>query len=122
MSRHVDCIFCKIISHAIPSSRVFENEEYIGIRDIYPQAKSHFLIIPKVHFESLESVYGLMAEPEATLFVGKLFQAGRAMALAEKLLPGGYRAVINTGKNGGQTVFHLHLHVLGGEVLNGRFG
>ncbi len=115
-----DCIFCKIVDGKIPSPRVFENDSVIAIRDIQPQAKTHILILPKKHVRSLEELYH--SEADAAKIVASLFSAANQIAIQEKLLPGGYRSVINTGEKGGQTVHHLHLHLLGGENLRGSFG
>ncbi len=115
-----DCIFCKIIQGEIPASRVYEDELFLCIKDIQPQAKSHFLVLPKEHLTSLETIF-----PDKTskleLMVGKMFSVGTELARKQGLLPGGFRTVINTGPHSGQTVFHIHLHVLGGEPL-GHFG
>jgi histidine triad (HIT) family protein len=117
----VSCIFCKIVDGSIPSPRVMETDEFIVIRDIQPQAKTHLLVIPKEHLASLEDVYPAsgVGRPE---LVGRFFEVGARAARAEGLLPGGFRSVINTGRDGGQTVFHLHLHILGGGPLGGGFG
>ena len=115
------CLFCKIIAGEIPSPRVYEDSEFIAIRDIRPQAQTHLLVMPKAHIASLESAFPESGEADAKL-VGKLFQAGTNIARGNGLLPGGFRAVINTGQDGGQTVFHLHLHILGGKKLENHFG
>jgi histidine triad (HIT) family protein len=107
------CLFCKFASNEIKVSKVYEDESFYCIRDIHPQAKEHLLIIPKNHIESLE---GASAD-----LVGRLFSVATQVARKEGLLPGGFRSVINTGPNSGQTVFHLHLHLLGGEVLKNHF-
>jgi histidine triad (HIT) family protein len=106
-----DCLFCKMAAGLIPVPKVFEDDRFFVIRDIHPQAKTHLLIIPKVHVESL-----LQGCPNG------LFEVATKVAAQEGLAVGGFRSVINTGKNGGQSVFHLHLHVLGGEALGSRFG
>jgi len=120
MSQVKDCLFCKIIEGSIPSPRVYEDSLFICIRDIQPQAKTHLLVIPKDHVSSLATAF-----PEGgsgrTELIGKMFETASKIAYQEKLLPGGFRAVINTEKNGGQTVFHLHLHLLGGESLSNGF-
>jgi histidine triad (HIT) family protein len=114
-----DCIFCKIIDGKIPSARVYEDESVIAIRDIQPQSKTHILVIPKRHFTSIAEAYADVSTGAAV--ASQLFTAAHRIALQEKLLPNGYRSVINTGEDGGQTVHHLHLHLLGGEKLKGRF-
>lgn len=115
-----DCVFCKIVAGRIPSPRVLEDEKAIAIRDLHPQAKHHFLVLPKKHVASLEEAYADDAEGRS--IVGDLFSLANRLAKQEGLLPGGFRSVINTGAEGGQTVFHLHLHVLGGSPLKGTFG
>ena len=121
MSQHESCIFCKIILGQIPSPRVYEDSQFICIRDIHPQAKTHLLVIPKQHLASLEEVYPENGAHHAQL-VGSLFEVATRVARQEGLLPGGFRSVMNTGLQGGQTVFHLHLHLLGGEPLGATFG
>ncbi len=106
-----DCIFCKIRDGVIPSPKLYEDDEVFVIRDIEPKAKCHYLMIPKRHFKLLSE---MTKEDEAML--------GRALKkiaeLAPKLgLENGYRIIINQGDDGGQTVFHLHIHILGGEKL-----
>ena len=121
MQRDNDCLFCKMISGAITVSKLYEDESYICIQDIHPQSKVHLLVIPKEHISSLAEVFpeSLQANPA---LVGGLFKAAAQIAREQGLLPGGFRSVINTGGDAGQTVFHLHLHVLGGEPMKGRFG
>lgn len=106
-----DCIFCKIVEGKIPSKRVYEDESVICIRDIQPQAKTHLLVIPKLHVRTV-----MEADSE---MIASVFVAAQKIAQSQGLLPGGFRSVINTNEDGGQTVFHLHLHLLGGERLGG---
>jgi len=115
------CIFCKIIRGEIPSPRVAESDEFICIRDIQPQAKHHLLVIPKQHLESLAEAFPAEGASQAAL-MGRMLEFGTRVAREQGLLPQGFRSVVNTGANGGQTVFHLHLHLLGGEPLRGSFG
>jgi histidine triad (HIT) family protein len=117
-----DCIFCKIIAGQIPSPRIFENERFICIRDIRPQAKVHVLVVPKEHIVSLETAYPNDGADKHSVLIGEMFQVATQIARQEKLLPGGFRTVINTGKDGGQTDWHLHLHELGGGMLHDEFG
>ena len=106
-----NCIFCKIIAGAIPSPRLYEDDKIIVIRDIEPKAKLHYLCIPKTHFALLSEM-----DEEKAEIVKYCFE--KIPALANALgLEGGYRVIINQGENGGQTVPHLHIHLLGGEVL-----
>ena len=106
------CIFCKIVAGEIPSPRYYEDDKMIIIKDIQPQAKLHYLCIPKTHFALLSE----MDEAKAEL-LKYCFQT--IPTLEEKLgLQEGYRVIINQGENGGQTVPHLHIHLLGGEKLD----
>ena len=108
-----NCIFCKIIAGEIPSPRLYEDDEMIVIRDIEPKAKLHYLCIPKVHFALLTDMDGKKSEILKHCFE-KIAQIKDDLGLT-----GGYRIIINQGENGGQTVPHLHIHLLGGEVLGG---
>ena len=105
------CIFCEIIAGNIPSTKVYEDELVYAFRDINPQAPTHILVIPKAH---IESVNGITAENSAV--VAHIFQVIPQIAAAEGLT-GGYRVVSNCGSDAGQTVFHLHFHILGGKPL-----
>ena len=111
------CIFCKIVDGSIPSPRVLEDESFICIRDLHPQAKIHLLVIPKKHVAGLDAAY---AHEGGAALVGALFEFGTQVAHQQRLLPQGFRSIINTGVGGGQTVFHLHLHLLGGGELGER--
>ncbi|WP_433975182.1 histidine triad nucleotide-binding protein [Tunturiibacter lichenicola] len=106
-----DCLFCRIVSGDIPANRVYEDELCIGFPDINPQAPTHLLIIPKRHIASAASA----AEGDTGL-LGSLVAAASAIARNEGLSKG-YRIVMNTGDDGGQTVNHLHLHLLGGRRM-----
>lgn len=114
------CLFCKIIAGEIKSERVFENGDFICIRDLHPQAKTHLLVIPKVHVASLDEAFPEVG-PGQTEWVGQALAVATQVARLTGLLPGGFRTVINTGADGGQTVFHLHVHVLGGVKLKDGF-
>ena len=106
-----NCIFCKIVAGVIPSPRLYEDDKMIIIRDIEPKAKLHYLCIPKTHFALLSEMDEAKAE-----IVKHCFQV--IPALEKDLgLEDGYRVIINQGENGGQTVHHLHIHLLGGEKL-----
>lgn len=108
-----NCIFCKIIKGDIPSPRLYEDDEMIVIRDIEPKAKLHYLCIPKTHFALLSEMDERKAETLKYCFE-KIAELAPELGLAE-----GYRVIINQGENGGQTVHHLHIHLLGGEKLGG---
>ena len=106
-----NCVFCKIVAGEIPSPRLYEDDKMIVIRDIQPKAKLHYLCIPKQHFALLSE----MDEAKADI-VKHVFQV--IPTLENELgLSGGYRVIINQGEDGGQTVPHLHVHLLGGEAL-----
>ncbi|MGN0823129.1 MAG: histidine triad nucleotide-binding protein [Candidatus Gallimonas sp.] len=106
-----NCLFCKIIAGEIPSAKVYEDEETYIFRDIEPKAKIHLLCVPKEHFASLSE----MDDGRAAL-VGRMLK--KIAALQTELgLSDGYRLVVNQGANAGQTVPHLHIHILGGEPL-----
>jgi histidine triad (HIT) family protein len=107
-----DCLFCKIIAGDIPSNKVFEDDDFYAFRDINPKADTHLLLIPKKHIVNLDDL-----QPEDELLMGKMMLTVPKLAKHEKLE--GYRTITNTGANGGQEVFHLHLHILGGSNLPG---
>ena len=107
----MDCLFCKIIKGDIPSTKVYEDELVYAFRDIAPQAPTHILVIPKAH---IDSVNGITQENSAV--VAHIFEVIPKIA-AEEGLTGGYRVVSNCGADAGQTVFHLHFHILGGKQL-----
>ena len=108
----MDCIFCKIIAGDIPSTKVYEDETVYAFRDINPQAPTHILVIPKAH---IASVAELTAENSGV--VAHIFEVIAKIA-KEEGLDGGYRVVSNCGADAGQTVFHLHFHILGGKALS----
>lgn len=104
-----DCIFCRIIAGEIPSERVYEDDKMIVIRDVAPAAPVHVLMIPKAHTENI-----ITAEQELLLYMfGKVKKLAEKLGINEK----GFRIVANTGDDGGQTVKHLHIHLLGGKAL-----
>ena len=106
-----DCLFCKIIAGTIPSTKVYEDETVLAFRDIAPQAPTHILVIPKVH---LSGVNDVTAENSAV--VAHIFEVIPQIAQQEGLADG-YRVVSNCGAHAGQTVHHLHFHILGGKQL-----
>ena len=103
-----DCIFCKIIKGEIPCKKVYEDEDVLAFHDINPSAPIHFLLIPKKHLVSLAE-----ARPEDTPLLGKMLALVPQLA-KEQGCQNGFRVVINTGRDGGQEVGHLHIHVMGG--------
>ena len=108
----MNCLFCKIIAGEIPSTKVYEDETVYAFRDINPQAPTHILVIPKVHIPSVD---GITAENSAV--VAHIFEVIPTIAAAENLT-NGYRVVSNCGQDAGQTVHHLHFHILGGQELS----
>ncbi len=108
-----DCLFCKIIAGSIPSDKIYEDEHIFVFRDINPKAEVHLLVVPKVHFESLNE----MQQQHDAIMAHSL----RMLPILAKQqgLDTGFRTIINTGKGGGQEVFHLHIHLLGGASLPG---
>ena len=107
----MDCIFCKIVAGEIPSNKVYEDESILAFRDISPMAPTHILVIPKEHIPSVD---GITAENSAV--VAHIFTVIPGIAAAEGLA-NGYRVVSNCGPDAGQTVNHLHFHILGGREL-----
>lgn len=107
-----DCLFCKIISGVIKSDKVYEDPEVYAFRDIAPQAPLHVLVIPKRHIATIND----LREEDAAL-VGKLFLAAKHVATEAGVAQTGYRTVMNCNAEAGQSVFHLHLHVLGGRTM-----
>ena len=106
-----DCLFCKIAAGDIPSTKVYEDDAILAFRDIAPQAPTHILVIPKAHIPSVD---GITAENSGV--VAHIFETIPQIAQAEGLT-GGYRVVSNCGADAGQTVHHLHFHILGGKQL-----
>ena len=107
-----DCLFCKIIAGEIPSTKVYEDESVLAFRDIAPQAPTHILVIPKAHIASVAEI-----NEKNSAVVSHIFEVIAKIAKDEKL-DGGYRVVSNCGDDAGQTVHHLHFHILGGKKLN----
>ncbi len=106
-----NCIFCRIIKGIVPSSKVYEDDVMCVFKDVEPRAKVHLLAVPKTHFKLLEE----MGEPEADMLK---YMLSKIPAIAkENGCENGYRLIINQGDDAGQTVFHLHIHILGGKVL-----
>lgn len=108
-----DCLFCKFVSGEIEPQTVFEDDDVLGFRDINPQAPCHILIVPKKHISTLNDL-----TPEDAELMGKLYLAAAKVAKQEGLDEAGYRTVINCNEQAGQTVFHIHLHLLGGRRMS----
>jgi histidine triad (HIT) family protein len=105
-----DCIFCKIAAGEIPSTRVFEDDTCVAFNDLTPQAPTHILIIPRDHVDSLDKAKGSDNE-----MLGHLLLSAAEIARQQGFAENGYRVVVNTNSDGGQTVFHLHVHLLAGR-------
>jgi histidine triad (HIT) family protein len=105
-----DCLFCRIVRKEIPAKLVLENEHCVAFRDINPQAPVHVLVIPREHVASLNEV-------RDAAMIGRLSLAAAEIARSEGVAESGYRTVINTNREAGQTVFHVHLHLLGGREM-----
>lgn len=113
----MDCIFCQIASGKIPSDIVYQDKEIVAFRDINPKAPVHILIIPKKHIASLKQ-----QSQSDTALVGRMVAVASRLAKDEGVAEKGYRLVINCGKEGGQLVPHLHMHLLGGRQLADALG
>jgi histidine triad (HIT) family protein len=112
-----DCLFCKIISGDIPGTIVHRDDQVTAFRDLHPLAPTHILIVPNKHIDSVNGV-----TPEDEPLVGRLFTVARDLAQKEGISENGYRLIANTGADGGQTIFHLHVHLLGGDKMKHRMG
>ncbi|MCX7099493.1 MAG: histidine triad nucleotide-binding protein [Methylococcales bacterium] len=104
------CLFCKMVAGEIKPDVVYEDDDVLAFRDIHPQAPVHILIIPKAHIATLNDL-------DDTTLAGKLLQTAAKLAAQEGLSEDGYRTVVNCNKKGGQEVYHLHLHLLGGRQM-----
>lgn len=107
-----DCLFCKIIEGEIPSDKVYENEHIFAFRDIDPKAPTHILIIPKEHITTTND----LNESHKTI-IGEIMLTAQQLAEVEGIAESGYRTVFNCNKDGGQAVYHIHLHLLGGRQM-----
>ena len=112
--KSADCIFCKIVEGVIPSTKVFENDHVLAFKDLQPHANIHYLFIHKHHTKDINDISG--KQPAQLVDV---FQAIKELTEKEGLAQSGFRVVTNHGPHAGQTVFHTHFHVLGGEQLRG---
>lgn len=108
-----DCLFCKIQAGEIPADLVYESDTAVAFRDINPQAPTHVLVIPRKHIATINDI-----GPEDQEVVGSLYTAARAIAAEEGMAEVGYRVVMNCNEGAGQSVFHIHLHVLGGRAMS----
>lgn len=108
-----DCLFCRIATHEIPASIVYEDDRVVAFNDISPQAPTHVLVVPKRHIATLNEL-----TPQDDGIVGELVRRAAAIAAERDISAAGFRAVFNTNKEAGQTVFHIHLHLLGGRSMH----
>lgn len=108
-----DCIFCKMVDGTIKPNTVYEDDDVLAFRDINPQAPVHVLIVPKLHIATLNDI-----KPEHAALVGKLYLAAKRVAEQDGIAAGGYRTLINCNADAGQSVFHIHLHLLGGRTMH----
>jgi histidine triad (HIT) family protein len=108
----LDCLFCRIVEKTLPANIVYESEEVLGFKDVRPQAPVHLLFIPKKHVSGVHEVTSAQADA-----VGPLVVAANHVARQEKISDSGFRLVINSKADGGQTVDHLHLHLMGGRKM-----
>jgi histidine triad (HIT) family protein len=108
----MSCLFCRIIAREIPASIVYEDDRMIAFNDVNPQAPTHVLIVPKRHIETLNAL-----EPGDDQLVGELARRAAAIATERGISEKGYRAIFNTNREAGQTVFHIHMHLIGGRPM-----
>ena len=109
----MSCLFCKIINKEIPSKIVYEDEHVLAFEDLTPQAPVHILVVPKKHIST-----SLDIEEEDNELIGRMFRAANAIAKEKGIAEKGFRAVMNCNREAGQTVFHIHLHLLGGRAMH----
>lgn len=106
------CLFCRIINREVPASIVYEDDKILALNDINPQAPVHILVVPKRHISTLNDL-----QPGDDAIVGEMVRRAAAIAGDREISAGGFRTVFNTNRDAGQTVFHIHLHLLGGRSL-----
>lgn len=109
----MDCLFCKIINGEIPANKAYEDDQVLAFHDIKPQAPVHVLLIPKKHITTIDAI-----EPEDKDLMGHMILQAKAIARELNIAEDGYRLLFNVNPNGGQEVYHIHLHLLGGRQLN----
>ena len=108
-----ECLFCNIVNKNIPCDKLIENDSIIAFRDINPQAPTHILIIPKKHISTINDL-----KHDDSILIGEMFLIAKELAQVENINNSGFRMVFNCNEDGGQTVFHIHLHLLGGRKLS----
>jgi histidine triad (HIT) family protein len=109
----MDCLFCKIVNREIPAAIVYEDDRLLAFNDINPQGPTHVLVVPKRHIASLDAL-----GPGDDALVGEVVRRAAAIAADRGIASGGYRTVFNTNRDAGQTVFHIHLHLIGGRPMH----
>lgn len=109
----MDCLFCKIAEGKIPAQLIFQDDEVIAFRDINPQAPTHILLVPRRHISTLNDL-----TPADVALAGKLILQAKKLAEEEGIAEGGYRTIFNCNRDGGQSVYHIHLHLIGGRALH----
>ena len=109
----MDCLFCRMVKREVPASVVYEDKDTVVIRDINPQAPTHLLAIPKKHYGAVHVV-----PPSEAGFFDDLYRSVAAVVKQEKLIDYGYRLVVNSGRRSGQSVFHIHVHILSGRPMH----
>lgn len=107
-----DCLFCKIAAGEIPAEKIYEDDHVVAFRDIAPKAPTHVLVIPRRHISTLNDL-----RPDDAELVGRMYLAAREVAHQEGIAGDGYRTVVNCNAGAGQTVFHIHLHLMGGRAM-----
>ena len=113
MPRMADCLFCKIINRELHAAIVYEDDDIVAFNDINPQAPTHVLVVPRRHIATLNDL-----TPDDDQLVGEIARRAAAIAKARGIATGGYRTVFNTNREAGQTVFHIHLHLIGGRPMH----
>jgi histidine triad (HIT) family protein len=108
-----ECLFCRIMNREIPATIVYEDDKVVAFNDINPQAPAHVLVVPRRHIETLNDL-----GPDDDQIVGELVRRAAAIAKQRGIAAGGYRTVFNTNREAGQTVFHIHLHLIGGRTMH----
>jgi len=111
------CIFCRIIAGEAPGEQVYSDDLVVAFHDIHPVAPTHVLVVPRKHIASVNELL-----PEDEILVGRMFSAARQIAWEQGIQDSGYRLVVNTGPHAGQLVYHLHLHLIGGQPMRFRMG
>ncbi len=110
-----DCLFCRILHREIPATIVYEDDEVLAFKDIFPQAPVHILLVPKLHCDGLNDL-----TPEVLPVVPRIMEIAARLAQEQGIAQSGWRLLANCGEHAGQTVFHLHFHLLGGKSLGGK--